>query len=256
MTSPPVVAVCKSRSPSKTEIIEWQIEQWSSLPSGHSVGHRDSESYRQGRTSSEIMQAVGEKWQIVVFPGGMSKGADTAEELQRKKEHVAIYLHYKGDCPALRAKYSITLVNQLPGNVDETGRGSTTFGQVNSGTSTDNIGWSNFIKRSRLEDESRGWKVNDRVIIRATITTFGDLESTVAAAAPAFTPPNTVTTDLESMLNSGEASDIALYVAGREFKAHRVILRARSPYFKGLLSSSMRDADADGLPIADTEPDV
>ena len=98
--------------------------------------------------------------------------------------------------------------------------------------------------------------VNDRVVIRATFTTFGDLESTVAAAVPAFTPPNTVTADLKRMLNSAEASDIALYCGPREFPAHRFLLRARSPYFKGLFASTMRDAAADGLPIADTEPEV
>jgi len=112
------------------------------------------------------------------------------------------------------------------------------------------------MKRSDLEDESNGWKVNDRVVIRATITTFGDLESTVAAAAPAFAPPSTLSADLKSMLDSGRASDIALYCGDRQFPAHRFVLRARSPYFEGLFASSMRDADADGLPIADTEPDV
>ena len=29
------------------------------------------------------------------------------------------------------------------------------------------------------EDESKGFKVDDRVVIRATVTTFGGLESTV-----------------------------------------------------------------------------
>ena len=90
----------------------------------------------------------------------------------------------------------------------------------------------------------------------AAITTFGVLESTVAAAAPAFTPPNTVTADFNSMLASGYNSDIALYCGHRQFDAHRSILGTRSPYFKGLFASTMRDAAADGLPITDTEPDV
>ena len=103
------------------------------------------------------------------------------------------------------------------------------------------------IKRSKLEDESKGWKVDDRVIIRATITTYGALESTVAAgpaaAAAVFNPPETWRTDAKTMLSSGRASDIALYVGPREFAAHRTILRMRSPYFEGLFSSSMKDAD-------------
>ena len=117
-------------------------------------------------------------------------------------------------------------------------------------------GWPTFIKRSVLEDETNGWKLDDRVIIRATITTFGQLESTVTERTPAFAPPNTVIRDLEAILATGDASDIALYVGPREFNAHKLILRARSPYFKGLFSSSMRDSDSDGLTITDIEPDV
>ena len=71
-----------------------------------------------------------------------------------------------------------------------------------------------------------------------------------------FSPPNTLGIDLRAMLTSGHASDVALYVGKREFSAHRFILRARSPYFEGLFSSSMRDADSAGLTVADTEPDV
>jgi speckle-type POZ protein len=61
------------------------------------------------------------------------------------------------------------------------------------------------------------------------------------------------------MLKSGYASDIALYVGPREFKAHKSILGARSPYFAALFASPMREADADsddGIKITDIEPDV
>mgnify|MGYP001391827995 CR=1 FL=1 len=79
------------------------------------------------------------------------------------------------------------------------------------------------------------------------------------AATPAFTPPNTLVTDLSAMLTSGYASDIALYVGHREFKAHKLVLRMRSPYWEALFASPMREAGADsddGLKITDTEPDV
>ena len=131
------------------------------------------------------MQAAGHKWQIEVHPGGYSKSSDTEAEVQRYKEHVVIFIKYMGDSEALRTKYLITLVNQLPGKADKT-RGDgvdgdviNTFGQVNSGIIVKGNGFPAFIKRSVLKDESNGWKVDDRVIIRATITTFGGLESTV-----------------------------------------------------------------------------
>jgi len=247
-----VESICEMNAPSKTGAIEFRIGAWSSLPSEHWTEVR-----MQGRTNSETMQAAGDKWQISVRPGGFSGSSDTEEVVRRRKEYVAIFLHYEGDSEALRAKYSITLVNQLPGKADSVHNATVvTFGWVSSDTADRANGLPEIFKRSTLEDESQGWKVNDRVIIRVTITTFGDLESTVAAPTPAFTPPNTLSTDLKLFLTSGRASDIALYCGHRKFPAHRSILRARSPYFEGLFASTMRDADADGLPINDTQPDV
>ena len=193
------------------------------------------------------MQACGERWQIEVCRGGYSLPQDSEAEVERCKEHVGISLNYEGDSEALRTKFTITLVNQLPGKQDHELHGKqVTYGQVSNDTTATVYGFYDFIQRSELEDETNGWKIDDRVIIRATITTFGALESTVAAgpaaAAAVFNPPETWRTDAKTMLASGRASDIALYVGPREFAAHRTILRMRSPYFDGLFASSMEDA--------------
>ena len=113
-------------------------------------------------------------------------------------------------------------------------------------------GFLDYFGRSMIEDESKGWKINDRVIIRATITTHGDLESTTIT--PVMIPPSTVVADFKTMLDSGYASDLVLYVSDREFKVHRNILGSRSPYFKVLFASSMCDANSRDLKITDTEP--
>ena len=49
--------------------------------------------------------------------------------------------------------------------------------------------------------------------------------------------------DYSALFDSGDGTDIALCCGPREFKAHRTILRARSPYFKGLFESKMGEAD-------------
>jgi len=205
---------------------------------------------------SGIMRAAGDKWMIEACPGGCSMPSYTNEAVQRCMEHISIFITYKGDSEGLRARCTLTLVNQLPGREHKTvavGQ-EHVFGRINTDKTVSGVGC-NLVKRSVLEDDSNGWKFNDRVIIRATITTFGKVESNMVGSAT-FTPPNTITSDLKRMLISGEASDIALCCGTREFTAHRSILRTRSPYFKGLFASTMRDADADSLPIADTEPDV
>ena len=43
---------------------------------------------------------------------------------------------------------------------------------------------------------------------------------------------------LESLKVSGALCDVILVVAGQEFKAHKVILAASSPYFKAMFATA------------------
>ena len=86
-TLPPIESVCETEAASKSGRIEWRVHPWSALPSEHVVGRA-----LEGRTTSEIMQAAGDKWEIQVMPGGNSKPNDTEAVAQTRKEHVAIFL--------------------------------------------------------------------------------------------------------------------------------------------------------------------
>jgi len=102
MAAAPVESVCKTKATSKTGAIEWQIDAWSALPDEHVVDDADDE--QVGRTFSETIPVAGDKWSIMVCPGGLSDEDDTEEEAENSKEYVAIYLHYKGESEALRTK--------------------------------------------------------------------------------------------------------------------------------------------------------
>ena len=129
-----------------------------------------------GTIESGIMQAAGDKWTIEVMPGGISHSDNPGEEAQRCSELVAIFLRYKGDSEAIRVKFSITLVNQLPGKADGTSKADGADNDVVVTFAT-GMGFPTFVKRCELEDESNGFKLNDRVIFRATITTIGRIGS-------------------------------------------------------------------------------
>ena len=269
MSKGAVVSVCDTKAAaSNTETIEWRIHSWSMLPTSLVViGETE-----QGWFCSETMSAAGHQWRLRVARGGSCSQDATEEQVQKSKKSASLELIYEGDSAAVRAHYGITIVNQLPDNDDLTlswtrvGLDPVTFGKVD--VSNPGMKWYEEAKKSHgfslgrdsslerfiLEDDSNGWKINDRVIIRATITTFSKLES--ATITPAMIPPNTATSDFKSMFDSGYASDIMLHVSGREFKAHRNILGSRSPYFKALFASSMRDSNSRDLKITDTEPDV
>ena len=135
------------------------------------------------------MQCAGHSWQLAVCPG-----APDGED----KEYIAIYLLYRGSSQALRTEPSITLVNQLLGLRDEStttlfcgslSNGMHIFGQVTE---------AGVLFKLDLLHESKGFKVNDRVIVRVDITTYGDVEHKVTAD-DTWTPPETWRQDMASM---------------------------------------------------------
>lgn len=178
-----------------TEWIDWTIESWSALPNAF-----------HAYTYSETMQCASHSWCFKVFPGGVKliHAPEEREENTVRKKYVGIFVRYKGDSEQVRTDFTITLVNQLPGKADRT-RGCSEpikFAQ----TGMHNM-WGDpiFIKSTDLLDESKGWKVNGRVIIRADITTYGELEHTTTTT-DTWTPPETLTSDLTSLMTSGTGS--------------------------------------------------
>ena len=94
------------------------------------------------------------------------------------------------------------------------------------------------IFTSGLNNESGGWLKDDCMIIRATIT-LGD----TTARTPHSPGMVAMRSDYTELHASGDGSDVILCCGDKEFACHRTILRARSPYFRGLFASTMSDAD-------------
>ncbi|KAJ8676015.1 hypothetical protein QAD02_011801 [Eretmocerus hayati] len=75
--------------------------------------------------------------------------------------------------------------------------------------------------------------------IQSNITPTYSLQSYQPILQPIQTPINVVSsTQLVNFLDSGSFSDVSLIVgeSGREFRAHKVILAAKSPVFRGMFS--------------------
>ena len=61
------------------------------------------------------MEAGGHLWRLGVFPGGHSKSNASDEEKESAKASVRVDLDYFGKSYSVKAKYTVTLVNHLPG---------------------------------------------------------------------------------------------------------------------------------------------
>ncbi|KXZ44695.1 hypothetical protein GPECTOR_63g23 [Gonium pectorale] len=110
-------------------------------------------------------------------------------------------------------------------------------------------GYRKFVKRSLLEDPSKGYLQNDALVIRYTIELV--VSSGGALTRGGFTsrsagdlvrvPPPSLGVDMAALLGREEGTDVTLLVDGEEFKAHKFLLEARSSYFRSLLNNSMRE---------------
>jgi len=62
--------------------------------------------------------------------------------------------------------------------------------------------------------------------------------------------------DLKLFFSNQMGADISFIVEGKEFRAHKTILSARSPVFAAMLSSEMRETYLNRVDIEDVTPDI
>src|SRR5699024_7598585 len=67
---------------------------------------------------------------------------------------------------------------------------------------------------------------------------------------------STLSTDYQSLLQSGKHSDLLLLVGGKEFAVHKAILAARSSVFERMLDHDTRENQEGIVEITDIDKDV
>lgn len=67
----------------------------------------------------------------------------------------------------------------------------------------------------------------------------------------------TLAEDFADLYESGHQADLTVVVDdGTEFKAHRLVLAARSKVFEVMLNSDMQEGKADTIAVTDMEKDI
>jgi speckle-type POZ protein len=123
-------------------------------------------------------------------------------------------------------------------------------------------GYRKFVKKSILEDPGRGLLVNDTIVIRyqieLVVSTGGALSrhSQAKQLPTIVVPPASLGLDLASLLESGVGADVAFEVDGERMAAHKIILQARSPVFKALLTGPMREGHEETVEVHDVRAPV
>ncbi len=119
------------------------------------------------------------------------------------------------------------------------------------------------INRGILEDHSQSLLPNGSLTLCLEILVHRpktDEPQTTSQKKPAIEPAKAddseLAHDLGSLLTDGFLSNVTIVAGGKEFKAHKAILSARSPVFRAMFEHDMREAIKNQVTIEDLSPEV
>lgn len=169
----------------------------------------------------------------------------------------------------VRAFHRFTLVDQTNRNLDVSkGRrrdqGAVKISCARQDPNARNChGYRKFVKKSLLEDPGRGLLVNDTIVIRyqieLVVSTGGALSRQVLPAKTpkaVVVPPPNLGTNLLQLFEEHVSPDVVFNVDDLKMEAHKIILSARSPVFKALLTGPMKEGKQDVVTIKDVRAPV
>jgi hypothetical protein len=103
-----------------------------------------------------------------------------------------------------------------------------------------------FVKKSILEDPARGLLLNDTIIIQyqieLVVSTGGALARQITNERPSksvVVPPPNLGSHMLRLFEDRLHTDVVFEVESNQLAAHKIILSARSPVFKALLTGPM-----------------
>jgi len=200
---------------------------------------------------SATFHVGGHGWSVRCYPDGHT-GKDSNQDF------VCVYIELmaaKQGAAEVRAVYDLRLVDLL------TGESKVLFHpaapRAFSGESPVwGARW--FIRRTELEAST--YLREDRLVIECDLTVIvAKQEASPQTPCEVIqAPPSDLPVDLGKLLQTAEGADVAFKVQEETFRAHRVVLAARSPVFEAELYGPLREK-SDGeavIPVEDVHPDA
>lgn len=185
------------------------------------------------------------KWCLRVNPRGLD---------EESKDYLSLYLLLLAcNKSEVRAKFKFSILNA---NREETkameSQRAYRFVQGKD------WGFKKFIRRDFLMDEANGLLPNDTLTLFCEVSVEGDSVNVSGSSHTAAlkVPECKLPRHMGALLDSGNFSDVTLCTNGREFKAHKAILAARSPVFGAMFEHEMEESRKGRVEISDIDPDV
>ncbi|XP_020274386.1 BTB/POZ and MATH domain-containing protein 3-like isoform X2 [Asparagus officinalis] len=198
--------------------------------------------------SSDIFNVGGFQWAVYFYPDGKNPEDNSV--------YVSVFVALASEGTDVRALFELTLM-------DQSGKGKhkvhSHFDRAMvSGPYTLKYrgsmwGYKRFYRRTSLETSD--FLKDDCLVMNCTV---GVVRSRIETPRQLIitVPPPDLGCCLERLLKSGIASDIVFEVDDETFKAHKLILAARSPVFKAQFFGLIGNPDIDRVIVQDVEPPV
>ncbi|KAG2311232.1 hypothetical protein Bca4012_025685 [Brassica carinata] len=197
--------------------------------------------------ASDNFSVGGYQWGIFFFPDGKNPEDNSA--------YVSVFIALASEGSEVRALFELSLV-------DQSGKGNHKVHShfertLDTGPYTLKYkgsmwGYKRFIRRTQLETSD--FLKDDCLIINCTV---GVVVSEVQCPQlhSVRVPDSELGSHFGVLLDSMEGSDVTFDIAGEKFQAHKLVLAARSPYFKSKFFNEV-EANNTEVTINDLEPKV
>ncbi|KAI3865101.1 hypothetical protein MKW92_007723 [Papaver armeniacum] len=197
---------------------------------------------------SDTFTVGGYDWAIYFYPDGKNP--------EDSSVYVSVFIALASEGTDVRALFELTLL-------DQSGKGKhkvhSHFDRaLESGPYTLKYrgsmwGYKRFFKRSTLECSD--FLKDDCLAMHCTVgvvrsRTEGPKRCSVTV------PPSDMGQSLKTLLKSGTATDVTFEVGDETFKAHKLVLAARSPVFRAQFFGLVGDPNMDKVVTEDVEPSV
>ncbi|KVI11238.1 hypothetical protein Ccrd_010354 [Cynara cardunculus var. scolymus] len=245
-----IIRLSKSKTPiprtSFTSTTSSSISSTNTVNASHEfkiTGYESSKGMGVGKyIASESFTVGGHTWAIYFYPDGKSP--------EDNSTYVSLFIALASDATDVRALFELSLM-------DQSGKGRhkvhTHFGRVlDAGPYTlkyrGSMGYKRFLRRTVLETSD--YLKDDCLLVKCTV---GVVKSCTEGPQifSICSPPSDICQHFGHLLESGELTDVNLEVDGEVFRAHKLVLAARSPVFKAQLFGPMKDNNTESVMQSD-----
>ncbi|KAH0558171.1 hypothetical protein KQX54_014723 [Cotesia glomerata] len=219
-----------------TVVYDWMINEISSYINS-SYNSEESESLFSPEFSAD--SHVKDLWQLHLKFNGQSTEV---------KNYVSIFLRSLNTQRKIKTKAVYFILNNKRERVNVH-----TFSKVYDPHQS--LGYQKFILKSELLEKKNELAPYDTLTLGVELTVFDDYWR-ISTYPPFNESKRLMTNDYKDLFDTKMDADVTFIVGEKKFRAHKLVLMVRSPVFRAMLNSGMRENKEHGINIPDISPDM